>query len=118
MEDRWKFRAWDPRDKEWRTDFTIEPESGTICDQYGCSGGRDELIICQCTGLKDKNQKLIFEGDIVQNQGGLHGPVIWDSNEGRYGVDSKKLIGWTWGGSDTWEVVGNLHEHPELLEKK
>ncbi|MEE9510400.1 MAG: YopX family protein [Candidatus Bathyarchaeia archaeon] len=79
------------------------------------------------TGLKDKNGKEIYEGDVVKNQSGTPFIVRWETMAGKW---SRQHIG---SGVQTegslreiqhlplWiehEIIGNIHENPELLEEK
>ncbi|EHF6378900.1 hypothetical protein J3X15_002867 [Listeria monocytogenes] len=75
----------------------------------------DPETIDQYTGLKDKNGKKIFEGDIC-----------WEEHNECYGVvkfeEGKFLYVWEniaedlWEVADSIEIYGNIHENPELLE--
>ncbi len=81
-------------------------------------------IVEQCTGLKDKNGKLIYEGDIVlltdedsfeQTQKTI---VRWAEENASFGLFGSKDLyyGFYSYNSDNFEVIGNIHENPELLQ--
>ncbi|MIL11603.1 hypothetical protein RH50_06855 [Listeria monocytogenes] len=93
----------------------LESNDEYICIETWC--GIDSKTIGQYTGLKDKSDNKIFEGDIG-----------WDEHNECYGVvkfeEGKFLYVWEnivedlWEVADNIEVIGNIHENPELLEEK
>lgn len=85
----------------------------------------DPSTICQCTGLKDKNGKLIWENDIVRDDNGNIYKAFWQDRYYQFSwicVKSDKLpIGAKW---DFWsirsyeiEVIGNIFDNPELIHE-
>lgn len=80
----------------------------------------DPTTICPCTGLKDKNGKLIWEKDVVRCEVGT-AEVIWDKSGWRTKwlkneLWRKDLHYWTVENSEGAEVIGNIFDNPELLE--
>ncbi|HHR1641747.1 TPA: YopX family protein [Listeria monocytogenes] len=85
----------------------------------------DDVVLMQYTGLKDKNGKKIFEGDIVRNINGEYS-YIGIVNKDRYtfyikGVAPKDNYDFadvsdTVTGKSSLIVIGNIHENPEILE--
>lgn len=66
--------------------------------------------LMQFTGLKDKNGKEIYEGDVVQDNST---PMMYRDEvrfeRGRWTPDSMFVTG------TDFEIIGNIYEHPELL---
>ena len=84
----------------------------------------DQATICQCTGLKDKNGKLIWENDILSGHIDDEFPedetrkcVVWHENgwcTNEPGCDYyEELDDFD---SENFEVIGNMIDSPELLE--
>lgn len=136
MQDRFKFRLYDKAIDEMVYDVCIGfiKDSGKtddwVCADTSCGQitYRDDklkdIVLMQCTGLKDKNGKLIYEGDIVNGHCGVYWMkmlVIWDEISAAFyfkKLDKKgKLLPFV-SGSTFVEIIGNIYENPELLENK
>ena len=81
----------------------------------------DKFILMQFTGLHDKNGKEIYEGDIVRDQrpcGEIYiSQVLWDETAAMYIIsDPDETLTFADIHPAWLEVIGNIHENPELLE--
>ena len=125
MNDRFKFRAWDGK----RMSFIGISFNNSI----GVLSSPDNNLM-QCTGLKDKNGKLIFEGDIVKahyfsDQFGsvvdcefmgqikfieeMQAWVIWKSDENWIFIYETTHFDT----SESIEVLGDIYQYPDLLNE-
>ena len=82
----------------------------------------DEDSIGQYTGLHDKNEKEIYEGDIVKvftNKEWRIGKIIYEHSEFTIDVTNNKDLkyGRTSIIENLTEVIGNIYDNPELLEE-
>jgi uncharacterized phage protein (TIGR01671 family) len=128
------FRAWHKLEKEMLEVRYFDFASNLIYLQNQSSNFNSQLEDCelmQFIGLLDKNGNHIFEGDIVTFEvenssmwvGSKKGVITFNDDTCAFGISLKigKFVSINWGydayGS-TIEVLGNLYEHPELLEQK
>ena len=132
MNNRYLFKAIDTN-SVWRTGLLIalKGDRCTIEESNGSKWACDAKTLCQCTGLKDKNGKLIWENDILHN--GNYFVVKWNESCSRFDIVLNKFcnipIGkWEpmicdWKTNDfkeyrkavDYEVIGNVFDNPKLL---
>ena len=131
-----KFRAWDRKFKRMFDVYSVCWDDDRIFDIEGrdkdlaviCLTGYPDVILMQYTGLKDKNGKEIYDGDIVKHperpyhlseESGwetwtkdvvdLQPPRLWLRRESM-GYEGEELVD-----PEDSEVIGNIYENPELV---
>lgn len=137
---KFKFRAWNEfqmlSDKDLRkTAEELYTETGKSGQYENCIiiPNCEDIVVMQYTGFKDKNEKEIYENDIVKfldevtvkEEGYLDrtsvvekvGVVVWDNEELGYNVDVKFENEYHYlCCCEEVEVIGNIYENPELLK--
>lgn len=118
MENRCLFKAKRPNNGEWATWDIFSGLFGVDIDKS---------TICQCTGLKDKNGKLIWENDIIECKDGKHnfqtqiewdaycaGFIFQDTQTSAVSLDTITANGLY---SES-KVIGNIFDNKELVESE
>lgn len=127
MNNRLKFRVWD-KDRKcfFNNDEVVIYPNGEV-SFFNADYDFAETVVNQCTGLKDKNGKLIYENDLIKcpsgiyriavddfglwtaiyNNNPLKGVVEWSDMVKEYAFNQENV---------ELEVLGNIHQNPELLK--
>ena len=130
-----KFRAWDKKNKKMKEVEEINWKKGLLWRDGDGIGkvwipnidGSKDVELIEYTGLKDKNDKEIYEGDIIRddNEGGGITKVelnngcweIWVSYDEPSGTLSGIRFGyWISDAMNKVEIIGNIYENKELLK--
>lgn len=145
--DRFKFRVWDHKEHQYFNDpgaASINEDGILLVEHWdrrdGCfyslgpeDYGKDRYTIEQCTGLKDKNDKLIYEGDVIRVFNACEecnheididtgiGYVVWLESHGIFyvtGKDSPENSIYDLNFNDYhFEIIGNIHDEKWGIEK-
>lgn len=119
-----KFKLWDKRRGKWLSDYSISSYDKVLdlYEELDCK--REDSILVQYTGLKDKNVKEIYEGDVLNN-GHYKTQVYWNEHTGVWShrstnVDDALYIyiasNTTFAQELLFEIIGNIYENPELIK--
>ena len=106
MNDRFKFRFFN--------EYSNKLE---FCDDYDLKDIFESgNPVMQCTGLKDKNGKLIYEADIVKHSKSNQQYKVQWNDKGFWQLDDYAMARSSKFLEENYEVIGNIYENKELLE--
>jgi len=114
----WEYKAWDKVNKTISNVKSIrnlnydddDIYKYVLTDDYenGFKNWKN-IELMQCTGAKDINDNLIYEGFIVKEGDSWIKVVEYDEQYAGYGLDTKAY---------SYEILGNIYENPELINLK
>lgn len=126
MNDRFKVRAWVIAEKQMMDRVEVSPFHVGDCDRYRWK--HDEVVLMQCAGTKDDNERLIYEGDIVKYENTIESGIavveaIFESNSLYYkwiSQSTDRPTPWSpvdhFGCQSELKIIGNRYSNPELME--
>ena len=118
-----KFRVWDKDEKIIKKVESInfplggKSSSKTVCvynEEEDCYEWVYDYELMQYTGIKDKNNKEIYEGDIVEFYSNVEDEIITEKVEYHFGIyrAGDYFVGKIY---NKCEVIGNIYENKDLL---
>lgn len=119
-----KFRVWSKKQKtyDYKYPFNVSgsfyiAQNGVLLSDYGNvitpEVKQNDFVIERFTGLRDKNDHMIYEGDIVSEHNGDLKGVVKQAEDGQWVIywdnipDGRSVL---FEHSNFCEVIGNIHE--------
>lgn len=125
MNDRFKFRIWH-EGKMHYNDFVITSTgyAAKIDEEFlgKCVFNQENLefnkqaVVMQCTGMRDKNGKLIYEGDIVKHSKSNQQYKVQWNDKGFWQLDDYAMARSSKFLEENYEIIGNIYENKELID--
>lgn len=125
-----KYRAFYKSEKRWIDIFSLHCDDGHILSVEDVTGLRlniSDINLVQYTGLKDQDGQEIFEGDILKHitdENITIKKVVYDAQHGAFIMKCDKYFAElraTYGDgdmyADTYLIIGNIYENPEILKQ-
>lgn len=126
-----KYRVWDKELQTMLDVSLIDLKKGVLVGEHWEFGETnfmsfDEIVLMQSTGLFDKNNKEIFEGDVVRQvrtqptteNETITGVVTMIEGAWLIMNDNEQLASDLWSETDENEIIGNIYENKDILEVK
>lgn len=111
-----KFKAWDKLNKEMFNVESINFQERRVYKDDVSYRKFNDIDIMEYTGLKDKNNKEIYEGDILfESFGEEYFKVVFE--DGSFRVETEEYSLPLKEYSHICEIVGNIYENPELINE-
>jgi len=115
-----KYKVWCKDKKEWERHLCFLDERG-ILFHYKSTGSDDLIehrqgthIIVFYTGLKDRNGVEIYEGDVYHHlTADKIGTIKFE--DARFYLDAENMTSFSLLNVNDGEVIGNIHENPDLI---
>ncbi len=126
-----KYRVWDKELQTMLDVSLIDFKKGVLVGEHWEFGETnfmsfDEIVLMESTGLFDKNNKEIFEGDVVRQvrtqptteNETITGVVTMIEGAWLIMNDNEQLASYLWSETDENEIIGNIYENKDILEVK
>lgn len=117
-------KTWEEMGKVKRIRFDDDGNANNVLfkgKEFGVNAKVNEFELMQSTGLRDKNGKEVFVGDIIKCTRGCPHEVYLEKEYGGKYIGGMPAIylkgireGYAWTGDE--KIIGNIYENPELLE--
>lgn len=110
-----KFRVFCEKHNRWEYYTLGDLVCGSTTENNGEGGIFKGETWCRYTGLKDKNEKDIYEGDVIRTPRGQWGIIVYEAPFFQVTVAEDQSSLYTRDFLMSSEIIGNIFDNPELL---